>query len=948
MSTIKDKYSKLLKDKKDNLANVKKTNTSNKVSTVSKKEIVDISIPETTVKDKSRKATLDGKKIIIKFNYDAELVAQIKNLDGRKYILDGKYWTCTCTLNNINSLVTLNFNLDSKLKIKHEQLIKIVTKRNTPKKYNTDNIKVPKGLSLMEFQKEGVGFIESRNGNVIVGDEMGTGKAQSLDSKILTPKGWIRMGDIKINDTVIDSNGKLTKVIGVYPQGKKSVYKVTFSDGSSTECCDEHLWCLTTTNSRKRKPNSVSIKQLSEFKDDLFKYDKNNKITGRKWFIPIVKPIDFENNVDLLIHPYLLGIILAEGGISTKAIHITTSEENIINYCETLLPETLLINKIKNTKYDYRIVQKDINKNCNILTRNLRHYNLMGTNSHTKFIPEDYLFSSIENRILLLQGLMDGDGCGNTLNSCGYVTASNALYLGIKFLIESLGGVLNNPKQVYKKIKDKTYGPFWYFSFRLPKDIKPFLNSNKKNIYSSQHKYVPYRAFDKVEYIGEKECQCICVDSPTHTYLTDDCIVTHNTITVLTYISNHPELTPVVIVVPATLKYNWKKEADKWLLTKRDIQILEGKKTKKLKKSSDIIIVNYDIVHAWRKEIANINPKVLVLDECHDIKTSTTKRTKGVKHIAKKTKHIIPMSGTPAINRPAELYNSIKLVEPELFGSFQSYAQRYCDAYFNGYGWEYKGGSNLEELYDILSNIMIRRKKEDVIEDLPEKRRTFVSLDLTNISDYNKAENDFIEWVRENKGKRAADRASSAEKLVKVGTLRLLAVRGALANSIQWIKNFLDDYDGKLVVFAVHKEIISALMEEFGDIAVKIDGSVANGEIRQTIVEKFQNDKNIRLFVGNIKAAGVGITLTASSNIVFLELPWTPGELEQAEDRCHRMGQKNAVNIWYLLAENTIEMELAKMIDSKRNILSQVLDGQVISEEDTLSSLLGLYEGKGL
>jgi len=594
LSTIKDKYSKLLKDKKDNLANVKKTNTSNKVSTVSKKEIVDTSIPEITIKDKSRKATLDGKKIIIKFNYDAELVAQIKNLDGRKYILDGKYWTCTCTLNNINSLVNLNFNLDSKLKIKHEQLIKIVTKRNTPKKYNTDNIKVPKGLSLMEFQKEGVGFIESRNGNAIVGDEMGTGK----------------------------------------------------------------------------------------------------------------------------------------------------------------------------------------------------------------------------------------------------------------------------------------------------------------------------------------------------------------TITVLTYISNHPELTPVVIVVPATLKYNWKKEADKWLLTKRDIQILESKKTKKLKKSSDIIIVNYDIVYAWRKEIANINPKVLVLDECHAIKTSTTKRTKGVKHIAKKAKHIIPMSGTPAINRPAELYNSIKLVEPELFGSFQSYAQRYCDAYFNGYGWEYKGGSNLEELYDILSNIMIRRKKEDVIEDLPEKRRTFVSLDLTNISDYNKAENDFIEWVRENKGKRAADRASSAEKLVKVGTLRLLAVRGALANSIQWIKNFLADYDGKLVVFAVHKEIISALMEEFGDIAVKIDGSVANGEIRQTIVEKFQNDKNIRLFVGNIKAAGVGITLTASSNIVFLELPWTPGELEQAEDRCHRMGQKNAVNIWYLLAENTIEMELAKMIDSKRNILSQVLDGQVISEEDTLSSLLGLYEGK--
>lgn len=423
---------------------------------------------------------------------------------------------------------------------------------------------------------------------------------------------------------------------------------------------------------------------------------------------------------------------------------------------------------------------------------------------------------------------------------------------------------------------------------------------------------------------------------------------TGKTITVLTYISNNPKIKPVIIIVPASIKYNWKQEADKWLLNKRDIQILEGKTTKKLRKTSDIIIINYDIMWAWAKELCAIKPKLVVLDECHAIKNSKAKRTKAVKRVSKVARHVIPLSGTPAINRPAELFNSIQLVEPTLFSSYKSFAQQYCDPQFNGFGWEYKGASNLKELYNILSNIMIRRKKEDVIMDLPEKRRSFIPIELDNVKDYQKAENDFIEWIKENKGKKAAMRAMAAETLVRIATLRLLAVKGALKNSIQWINSFLEDYDGKLVIFAVHKEIINTLMEEYGEIAVKIDGSISTkGDTRQKIVEEFQNNDNIRIFIGNIKAAGVGITLTASSNVAFLELPWTPGELTQAEDRCHRINQKNAVNIWYLLAENTIEMELAKTIDTKRNVLSQVLDGEIIEQDDTLSSLLGLYESRG-
>jgi len=142
-----------------------------------------------------------------------------------------------------------------------------------------------------------------------------------------------------------------------------------------------------------------------------------------------------------------------------------------------------------------------------------------------------------------------------------------------------------------------------------------------------------------------------------------------------------------------------------------------------------------------------------------------------------------------------------------------------------------------------------------------------------------------------------------------------------------------------LIVFAHHKFVIDRIMQEFGKIAVKVDGSVSMEE-RQAAVDRFQTDPTCLLFVGNIRAAGVGLTLTAASNVAFVELPWTPGELEQAEDRCHRIGQKNAVTIYYLLAADTIDEEIAQVLDEKRAILASVLDGRTVDEESTLVALI--------
>ena len=227
------------------------------------------------------------------------------------------------------------------------------------------------------------------------------------------------------------------------------------------------------------------------------------------------------------------------------------------------------------------------------------------------------------------------------------------------------------------------------------------------------------------------------------------------------------------------------------------------------------------------------------------------------------------------------------------------------------------------------------------MQELPSKIRSIIPIELTNRGEYKLAERDFITWVQ-SAGK--AKVGVKIQALAKIEYLKQIALKGKISQCIQWIRDFLEVED-KLIVFAIHKNTINALMQEFKGTAVKVDGSVTK-EKRQEAVQTFQNNPNCKLFIGNIKAAGVGLTLTASSNVVFLELPWTPGELEQAEDRAHRIGQKKVVNIYYLLARGTIEEKIAKLLDIKKKVLGKVLDGQEVGEETLLTTLLASYEKK--
>jgi SWI/SNF-related matrix-associated actin-dependent regulator of chromatin subfamily A-like protein 1 len=398
------------------------------------------------------------------------------------------------------------------------------------------------------------------------------------------------------------------------------------------------------------------------------------------------------------------------------------------------------------------------------------------------------------------------------------------------------------------------------------------------------------------------------------------------TIQALTYIKKCPDDTlPALVVCPATAKWVWRAEIRKH--TKLSCRILNGRQTKTYQKQRDVTIINYDVLCTWKSVLLKNKFNTIILDECHYIKTWKAKRTKAAVSLGKKIPHVIALSGTPLTNRPKELYTTLHLLLPKLFPSFVPYAFRYCGRRMTPWGWDDSRATHLDELHEILKkHCMIRRTKKQVLKELPEKTRTVIPLPIDRPYEYATAESDFLGWLdKNNVGK--VKTAQKAESLVKLGYLKRLAADLKMRRVTEWIDDFLDETDEKLVVFAYHKKVIAQLKDRYKKRCVVVDGSSTQQQ-RQANVTEFQTGK-ARLFIGQIVAAGTAITLTAASHVMFAELDWVPGNHIQAEDRLHRIGQKNHVQVYYLIAKNTIEQDLCNVIQKKAKIITTILDGKV-------------------
>ncbi|HYM54422.1 MAG TPA: DEAD/DEAH box helicase [Solirubrobacteraceae bacterium] len=409
------------------------------------------------------------------------------------------------------------------------------------------------------------------------------------------------------------------------------------------------------------------------------------------------------------------------------------------------------------------------------------------------------------------------------------------------------------------------------------------------------------------------------------------------------------EAYPAVVVCPAGLKLNWLRELERWL-PHRSVRRLDGNgngggavaAAAAPVTSTDISVVNYDIVAARLQELCALEPRALVLDESHHCKNAAAKRTQAVQRLSAVVPRdglVLALSGTPVVNRPAELISQLRILgRLEDFGSGVKFGARFRGA-----------DAHLRLHWHLRARCFVRRLKADVLPQLPAKTRAVVPVELDNEPEYRLAERDVVAWLqsqpldlRELDAKVAA--ALRAERLVRLNALKLLAARGKLHSALTWIHDFCAAGE-RLVVFAHHREIQQAVLARFPR-ALHILGEDSHAA-RDGTVRAFQapDRPENQLIVCSIEVAGQGLTLTRSSNVVFLELDWTPAKHDQAEDRCHRIGQQDAVNASYMLAADTIDETISTLLERKRAIIGAVTDGREEDEEGVVDALVRELRG---
>jgi SWI/SNF-related matrix-associated actin-dependent regulator 1 of chromatin subfamily A len=399
----------------------------------------------------------------------------------------------------------------------------------------------------------------------------------------------------------------------------------------------------------------------------------------------------------------------------------------------------------------------------------------------------------------------------------------------------------------------------------------------------------------------------------------------------------------IMIICPATLKINWKREIENY--TDRSIFIAEGKQ---FSTDSDFVIINYDILKNFhdpknREEslILKSNFDLVIIDEAHAAKNGQAQRTKLINDLVKDIGRLWLLTGTPMTSRPIDYYNLLNLVDSPVAKNWLAYVVRYCGGYQFKVGnrkvWNVMGSSNLEELRDRTSPTILRRLKENVL-DLPEKIITPVYLNLKS-KEYENVMGEYYDWY---------DKNPEESKSLTVQFTKLTKVRQIIANekvkeTIEITENIIEQ-GKKVIIFCNFTESLNTIKEHFGKTAVKLDGSMSQKE-RQFSVDEFQNNEKIKVFVGNIRAAGTGITLTAAEVAIMNDLSFLPSDHAQAEDRSYRYGQKNNVLVYYPIYQNSIEAIIYDIINAKKKVIATVMgDNQDTTEaaEEILNKINNL------
>ena len=401
----------------------------------------------------------------------------------------------------------------------------------------------------------------------------------------------------------------------------------------------------------------------------------------------------------------------------------------------------------------------------------------------------------------------------------------------------------------------------------------------------------------------------------------------------------------VLIICPSSLKINWMREVENFC---DDVSIIQGTHWN----PSRFTIMNYDILknfhtieernkeyEDWelRREIADFNPDLLILDEAHYIKNHKSKRGAILKDLSKNFNcdRVWLLTGTPIANRPMDYYNLLSIIDSPVANNWVHYAKTYCEGmrFKKGgkYVWVTKGASNLGELSTKTKRTILRRKKEDVL-DLPEKLITPVYLELQNEVGYKSVWEDYM-----TKRKLEGKKGNPAKDIVEMTLLRSFIAMETVPYTVEKTEEALE-LNKKVIIFCNFNDEMDYFLRHFGNKAVSVRGGMTDKQ-KQISVDRFQEDDSCMVFVGQIKAAGVGLTLTKAEIVIMNSLDWVPGTHEQAEDRAYRIGQKETVNIYYMLIDDTIDTLVWHILNEKKKVI-----GTIMGEDDIITEFLNRTE----
>jgi len=841
-------------------------------------------------------------EMIVNFNYHPVAVEKIKSLPykTRKWDKIAKVWVVDLSqLENIYRLFS-GCQIDA-----DDELIELYSKKSETRERIAVEVKeliknVPdrvNGYELFMHQKEAVPqMLLARK--CILGHEQGLGKAQPFDAKILTICGWKKMGEIKIGDSIINAEGKESKITGVFPQGKKKCYRVIFNDGFSCECCDEHWWMVKNHNITCKRKILTTNEILEDLKD---------KSGVSKWTIPIIKSVTEFSENNLPLHPYVLGLLIGDGGFSTDSVILSLSEE-----------KNEVMETVKSIIGNDNVRRRESGVDWGLagVSSILKELDLQGKRSFEKFIPDIYKYSSFENRLALLQGLMDTDGYyldsshkekqGQHLE---YSTSSPRLAEDFCELIWSFGGTVRKRSKIpfYTTNGERKAGKRCYsLTICLPNEIEPFRLSRKKNGYKGRLKYFPSRYISKIEYVGMKEMQCISVDSPDNLYITDNYIVTHNTITALVA-SKLLEDRNVHVIAPISVHSSWKSFADECGVK------LSG-------------------LHSWAKIPKDIPERtILIADEVHKAQGGvTTQRGKAFLNLAQKAEFLFQLSGTPMRNdRALNIFPLLEACNHPIAQNFFSFRERYCikrEIYRKGKEpiAVYDGIQNEGELRNRIGDVLFVKKKIDCL-DLPEKIYQWRHVENCLTGELADDLEQLIEEYLNEKSWKEDFSDSYFDELrrrAKFQVIRRLTSLAKVDGTCDIAQDILDQGES-VVICTSFLEPLHKIAEKFKDYGVSIIHGGIKAEDRGQMVKDFQSGKK-RVFVFTIEAGGVGITLTKASYIIMHDRTWVPGDVDQAIDRVHRISQDKTVFVTSV-SVNRMDYIIDKVLSRKSKYINRVI-----------------------